>query len=232
MKKFMAIMTSVLFIAIGFLSCAIIFGVMHSKDAKQYEVIQKMTELIEKSDENNKRLLEELEHKGNIIAEYEDAIANDSVAFSTVKEELENSRKAAGTTELKGKGIIVTIDDSKNQTLGAANNSLVIHDEDLLLFVNELNSAGAEAVSINGQRITARSSIKCAGSIINVNGVRVAAPFEIKAIGDPQVLESALKFKGGVVDNLTPWGFKVDIIKVESLTIESYNQGITYKYAE
>ena len=95
------------------------------------------------------------------------------------------------------------------------------------MFVNELNSAGAEAVSINGQRITSRSSIKCAGSIINVNGVRIAAPFTIKAIGDPEVLESALRFKGGVIDSLLPWGFSVDVSQEDEIVIEPYTQSFS-----
>ena len=86
---------------------------------------------------------------------------------------LEETRKASGETELKGKGVGVTVNDSKADATGAASASFVIHDEDLLLFVNELNSAGAEAVSINGQRITSRSSIKCAGSIIKCKRCKI-----------------------------------------------------------
>ena len=210
----------------GFLSCSILIGsyaYMHKSEA---ENISNLTALLEKSDENNKKLLEELETKNN-----QAAVSDNSETLKVMQEELEKAKKLAGTAELKGKGITVTITDSKKNAVGIDSNALVIHDEDLLLFVNELNSAGAEAVEINGQRISSRSSIKCAGSIININGVRVSSPFVIKAIGDPEVMSSALLFKGGVVDNLKPWGFSIDITKEENLTISAYNQGNVYKYA-
>ncbi len=89
--------------------------------------------------------------------------------------------------------------------------------------------AGAEAVSINGQRIVGTSSVSCAGSIVMVNGERVAAPFEIAAIGDGDILQSALKFPGGVVDNLAPWGIEITIRKEASVVVPPYTQTVLFK---
>lgn len=137
----------------------------------------------------------------------------------------------AGLTSISGEGVIVTMNDSSTN-LGGDRNAYLVHAEDLLAVVNELNGAGAEAVSINGQRMVGKSAITCAGSIVMVNGVRVAAPFEIKAVGDPAVLDSALHFPGGVVDNLSPWGIEISVSQQSVVTVPAYTQTALYKDTE
>ncbi len=138
-------------------------------------------------------------------------------------QELEQLRSFAGLTTVSGAGVTVTMNDSSTGN-GGDRNAYLVHAEDLLAVVNELNGAGAEAVSINGQRFVGKSAITCAGSIVMVNGVRVAAPFNILAVGDPEVLQSALKFPGGVVDNLAPWGIEINIHKETQIEVPAYTQ--------
>ncbi len=225
------VIASAVCVCVGFLSCAALVAAYTKMNESQLDTISSLTQMLKSADDKNKELMDEIEVKNKMVSDYEDAVSKDNAALKLMKEELEETRMASGETELKGKGVVVTVNDSKADAAGASSASFVIHDEDLLLFVNELNSAGAEAISINGQRITSRSSIKCAGSIINVNGVRISAPFVIKAIGEPEVLESALRFKGGVIDSLLPWGFSVDVSQQEEIVIEPYNQSFTYQYA-
>ena len=71
-------------------------------------------------------------------------------------------------------------------------NRYVIHYENLLYIVNDLRNAGAEGISINGQRIVVSSEIRCVGNVIMVNTTRLAPPFEISAIGNPTALEEAI----------------------------------------
>jgi uncharacterized protein YlxW (UPF0749 family) len=59
-----------------------------------------------------------------------------------------------------------------------------------LKIVNEMRVSGAEAISVNDERITAMSEIRCAGTTILVNLNKIAPPFVIKATGNPQLLES------------------------------------------
>jgi uncharacterized protein YlxW (UPF0749 family) len=113
---------------------------------------------------------------------------------------------------LVGKGVIVTIDDSNSGAMGGDNKNLyIVHDEDLLRVVNELRAAGAEAISINGQRLTANSEIRCTGPTVVINETRLAAPFIISAIGNPQTMESSLKIRGGVLENFKFWGIKAEV---------------------
>ncbi len=133
--------------------------------------------------------------------------------------------------QITGGGIAVTMNDSSAQKSGNKN-AYIVHAEDILAVLNELNSAGAKAVSINGQRIVGTSAVACAGSIVTVNGVRVAAPFEILAVGDAEVLQAALKFPGGVVDSLSPWGIEINIRKESILTVPAYTQTALWREAE
>jgi len=138
----------------------------------------------------------------------------------------------AGMTALEGPGIILTIDDSgKIAKKDNDPNLYIVHDEDVLKVVNELRAAGAEAISINGQRLTANSEIRCAGPTISVNNVRSAPPFEIRAIGDKDNLTNAINMRGGVADSLKVWGIKLDIKPSDDVWIPAYKASSKYKLA-
>lgn len=139
----------------------------------------------------------------------------------------------AGASEVEGPGIIVTVDDSNKKPGSDENlNLYIIHDEDMLRIMNELRAAGAEAISINGQRLTATTELRCAGPTVSVNNERLAPPFEIKAIGDAATMENAMKMRGGVIDTLSVWGIKVNITKKDNLTLPAYNRGSDFKYVK
>ena len=63
-------------------------------------------------------------------------------------------------------------------------NALVVHQQDLQAFVNALWAGGAEAVSLQGQRIVSTTGIKCVGSTVVLDGVPYAPPYVIEAVGD------------------------------------------------
>lgn len=99
----------------------------------------------------------------------------------------------AGYQKLQGKGVIIELMYSEEEAGDGENpNNLLIHDQDILILLNDLKVAGAEALSVNGQRIVARSEIKCSGATITINGTTYGQPFIIKAIGDPKQLEAAV----------------------------------------
>ena len=96
----------------------------------------------------------------------------------------------------EGQGVTITIDDSKTKSKAGENPNLyLIHDDDLLKVINELKAAGAEAISINEQRLIATSEIRCAGPTLSVNNIRSAPPYEIKAIGEDVLLKSTIPSK-------------------------------------
>lgn len=138
----------------------------------------------------------------------------------------------SGQTAVKGPGVIVTLDDSKKMVKNDDPNLYLIHDEDMLKVINELRAAGAEAISINGQRLTGNSEIRCAGPTISVNNVRSAPPFEIRAIGSSRDLLAAINMRGGVADTLKVWGITVNAQESKEVFIPAYKAANPFKYAE
>ena len=141
-------------------------------------------------------------------------------------------RYRAALVPLEGEGVIVRMDDSAKPVKAGENPNLyVIHDDDLLRVINELRAAGAEAISVNGQRLTGISEIRCAGPTLSVNNVRSSAPFEIRAIGDKKSLENSLRMRGGVVETLSVWGIQLAITVSDDVYIPAYRGSIRQSYA-
>ena len=178
----------------------------------------------------NESLRQKLDESEKKLDEYESVMSEGNTSLKTILENSENLKKEAGRTALTGRGISVTLNDSQKakDSSGVDKSAFLVHAEDILSITNELFSAGAEAVSINGQRLVATSSVRCAGSVVNINGVKIAAPFVISAIGDPDILEAALIFPGGVADSLSPWGIELDIKKSDKIDVPAFSGTISF----
>ncbi|MGI6631946.1 MAG: DUF881 domain-containing protein [Bacillota bacterium] len=194
----------------------------------QYQRSEELALLLKVAEEDRDKLREE-------VAELRDQLADMQSVEDQVRvlqEELSKAMVLAGTAEVRGPGISLELSDSKTPSQpGQDPNLFVVHDKDLLEVVNEVFAAGAEAVSINGQRIVATTEITCAGNVIMINGVRQAPPFLILAIGDPATLEGGLKMRGGLIDNLTFWHLEVKLKAEEEITIPAYGGSLSFKYA-
>src|SRR5690606_23984647 len=97
----------------------------------------------------------------------------------------------------------------------------IIHDADITGILNELRSNGAEAISINGERILGTSKLVCAGPTIFLNKSRYPPPYVIKAIGDPDTLYNAIDQLSNVAI-MRIYGIRVDIRKEYDMVIEKY----------
>jgi uncharacterized protein YlxW (UPF0749 family) len=153
--------------------------------------------------------------------------------LADLKSELDTYRIRAGLVDMKGSGVEVTLNDSPVQIQPGENpNLFVLHDEDVLKILNELNAAGAEALAINNQRVIATTEVRCIGPTILINkNQRLTPPFIITAIGNPDILEGSLKMKGGVIESLQFWGIMVSVKKVPELTIPAFSGGLRFDYA-
>lgn len=132
-----------------------------------------------------------------------------------------DARRAAGLTDVDGPGIVVTINPRTYTEGGQKKIVKDISDSELLSLVNELDAAGAEAISINGHRMVATSAIRMAGSHININHVATDMPYEVKVIGDADTLQSALELYGGVLESFNEF-YDVKIEKQTAITIAAY----------
>jgi uncharacterized protein YlxW (UPF0749 family) len=165
------------------------------------------------------------------IADFETSASKVSGLTEVMQKELEKARMSAGLIAGTGPGIEIILDDSNvPKQPGEDPNLFLVHDEDILKVVNELFASGAEAVSVNGQRIISTSEIRCVGPTVVINSVRLAPPFTIHAIGNPDALETSLKMRGGIIESLQVFGIKVNITKQENIKMPAYDGPVSFKY--
>lgn len=166
------------------------------------------------------------------IEEYKQTKQSNEETEKLVNTELEQVNMTLGNTDVEGEGIEVILRETGNEEISK------INADDLLVIVNALKLAGAEAISINDERIINMSDIVNINTInsydlfIKVNGQRILAPYIIKAIGNQTYLESALLGNGGYVDELKKIGHDVSIEKFAKVKITKYNDEIKTKYME
>lgn len=185
--------------------------------------------------EKNKELNERYNEVTAKIEEYRNERVSDEETAQLLETELQQLNEALGKTNVRGEGIVIQIVDKKGEALGDGAYVQAIIAEDLLIIVNELFAAGAEAISINGHRIITTSSIVDIGTgdmhFINVNSKRIPDDtYVINAIGNPDYLRSAVSGKGGHVDSLKELGHETKVYQSNNIEIEKYNGEINSKY--
>lgn len=182
-----------------------------------------------------KEAQEQYDEKSTKLAEYKEKEQSEEESSKLVEKELEQINMYLGKTDVEGQGITIKIQDINNQDENTSEEDATkpISAEDLLVVVDYLKLAGAEAISINGERIINMTDIVDVGSnsLIFVNQQRILAPYIIKAIGDPIKLESTLLGNGGYVEELRNYGFTVDIDKGK-VSISKYSKEIGHKYIQ
>lgn len=177
---------------------------------------------------NNKTKIEDIkkqiEETNQRIEEYKVAIEKGVEASELLEQELEKQNNILGRNAVKGSGVIITLTDTR---------SARITSEDLRELLNELKLAGAEAISINGQRIVYDSYIVDIGdTFIRVNGQKIVSPYEVKAIGNTTYLESGLSEKQyGYIDTKLEEGKDVVLKREDNILINKYTGNLSMEYA-
>lgn len=175
----------------------------------------------------------ELDRKEEELNFLRETAASTDENYSELNSKLQKYNLLLGNTEVVGKGITIILKDGDSSSLKGSAMDYIVHDGDLYEIVNALKMAGAEAISINGQRIVNQSSISCAGNIILINNEKEGVPFVINAIGLPIKLYGALTMPGGYVELLIRDGVDVDIKQVEkeNIVIPKYEGIYKFEYA-
>ncbi len=168
---------------------------------------------------------EKINENKNIINEYQSNENQKEDSAKLLDEELKTSNRLLGLTDVQGEGVEITLTD---------NNYLPYTAENLIDLVNELKYAGAEAISINDNRVINLTDIATVNSsfIVMYGGnVRLSAPYTVKAIGDKKYLSSTLNVKNiGFVDLMKANGLGVDLVEKDDIKIGKYTRDIEVKY--
>lgn len=172
--------------------------------------------------------LTKFEETNSMIKDYEESINTDKEASVLLQEELIKSQNLLGKNQVQGEGVIITLTDVEVGKYGK------ITAADLIELLNYLKTAGAEAISINDQRIVFNSYVvDITGGFIGVNGRRLVSPYQVKVIGDITYLESGLSQKQyGYIDSKTNQGKSVILEKSSDILINAYNGSLKFKYAK
>lgn len=160
-----------------------------------------------------------LETKEKELDSLREDISNTDQSHSSLTTQLEQYNLLLGNYELIGKGVEITLKDGDSSILRGYASDYIVHDADLYEVVNALKNAGAEAISINDQRIVANTAITCVGNTVLINNEKVGVPFVIKAIGLPSKLYGSLTIPDGYLKRLEDDGVNVKITQIEKETI-------------
>jgi len=203
-------------------------GLVPLAKLKGYEVALKQIQ-----DEKEAAVAELMELESRLAA-IEKETADEDVLISGLVMDIEKYRMAAGLLDVKGPGVLVTIKDPVITDEYLDDVSVITYRSELLLeLVNKMKEAGAEAISINEQRIVQTTEISLAGDNININGSATAPPYYVKAIGNPDTLSNALSIRSGIIETMKKKNnLTVDIETKDEIVIPRYTGTIGFKFAQ
>lgn len=173
---------------------------------------------------------EKLEKKETELEQLRKDVSNSNESGKGLSNKLEKYNLLLGRNDLIGKGVIITLKDGESRGIAT---DVIVHAEDILEVINSLKNAGAEAISVNNQRIISRTAISCVGNVITINGEKVGPPFVIKAIGLPSQLYGGITMTGHYISKLEEAGVqvKVDQIDKDTIVIPKYEGIYKLEYA-
>lgn len=145
----------------------------------------------------------------------------------------------AGMDPVSGPGLVVSLDDAPQSRLdehpGVDPNLLVVHQQDIQAFVNALWAAGAQAISLQGQRLISTTGIKCVGNTVVLEGVPYSPPYRIEAVGDINMMRASLAESQSVQiyeEYVNAYDLGLSVEDSTSLDIPAYNVTPQLEYAK
>lgn len=196
---------------------------------------QKSTELsneLKKVQDEKEGLLRELAQLEQQLSDFQNSASKENVLIKNLNQELDKYRVIGGFKDVRGPGVIVTVDNPPKDANFNADVNIVYEYELLLSLINELKAAGAEAVSVNDQRLISTSEIRSAGNAININAVPQKPPYIVKAVGNKDTLDGALNQVFGIVSILRDHRYLVSVQKQDDISIVRYKDVVKLKYAQ
>jgi uncharacterized protein YlxW (UPF0749 family) len=169
-----------------------------------------------------------------------DALSS-SVAGAALKSSLtkvNSLKEPTGLTAEEGPGLRVSLDDAPRSVDDSDINPnlLVVHQQDIQAYVNALWAGGAEAISLQGQRLISTSGIKCVGNVVVLDGVPYSPPYVIRAVGNTTAMKASVAsspetttYASYSKDPKYQLGLKVET--VDDLVVAAYAGPVSLRYA-
>ncbi len=164
------------------------------------------------------------------------AIRRDASTTHAGSAELESRlvdvERVHGLAPVAGAGLKVTLDDSSRENSPTGNlNDLVIHSQDVQAVVNGLWRAGAEAISINGQRLVGTSAVLCVGNTLLLNGTVHSPPYVISAVGARQDPFQSDDLVRRLHDDADAFGLRFSVSKEADIRVPAFTGAVAPHYA-
>lgn len=233
-KKIVSIVLGIMCFA---LTCGIVVQVRtvensNSTVSQNYEENNLRAEVLKWKEKYDNKYAE-LEQAEITLEQEREKTTQNNEELEQAESEIKLGNKLLGLTDVTGPGVIITLQDAKdiNPNLSLSISDFLVHDMDVLSVINELKNAGAEAISINDQRLVSLTSISCGGNVIDINGEKVGAPFVIKAIGFPEQLANISR-PGGYLSILEEASVQTELEKSNNISIPKYSGVMNFKYAK
>ncbi|MED1862697.1 DUF881 domain-containing protein [Fictibacillus nanhaiensis] len=168
----------------------------------------------------NREIAGDLQSLQQNVEKKENKLADQEEISSKLVEDLKELRMVVGNVKVKGEGVEVTLQDSSYIPEGENPNDYIVHEEHIRSVIDELHVSGAEAIAINGQRISHDTYIACIGPVVSVDGNQYPAPFVITAIGNSTTLEKSLNLY--IVDKIVNDGVEVRVEQESAIEMEPF----------
>jgi len=166
-----------------------------------------------------------------------DGLAAQADEQSDTGPEMGLETQRVGLTPVSGPGVTVTLDDAPSSVAanGIEPDLLVVHQQDIQAVVNALWAGGAEAMTIQNQRVISTTAVKCVGNTVVLHGIPYSPPYHISAIGDPEQLRKAVAASDPIriyKQYVKAYGLGFDETSESKLTFEAHEGSLHLVYAE
>lgn len=158
------------------------------------------------------------------LEKYKVIETNKSSITDEINKELEQNNMILGKVQVQGQGLSIILNDADSKYFDNTfdDQFRLVHNTDIIQVMNDLKNGGAEAISINNQRIVDSSEIYCSGPFLRINGVKIAAPFTINAIGNKEVLYNYMMSDENYLKGLMIRKVKVNVTQSDLVRVSAF----------
>ncbi|HOJ09003.1 MAG TPA: DUF881 domain-containing protein [Clostridiales bacterium] len=229
MKKGSWFVLFLIYSILGFIISLQFRSNMSTKKEKSASVLntERLLAQVEQEKKTQTELKAEIEQNRKKIEEYLKSYIelNDDRKLKDLWTALYDAKLKAGFTDVEGPGLVIKLDDAPSKKSDDPLLS-IIHDADIQIILNELKKAGAQAISINGERIVATSEQLCAGPTIRINKEVYSVPYRINVIGPPDDLYYSLMMSERVI-LMRKQGIRITVGRSNKVLVEQYKKDPT-----
>ena len=181
-----------------------------------------LVRILDDLDAREDRLREQIADQRAALRDLTSDDSRSEAALQEARERAEALGILNGTVAAQGPGLLVTVRDPEGRVRVA----------DLLDAIQELRGAGAETMQIDDVRVGVSTAVTGEPGQLRVDGVEVQSPYEIRVIGSPQDLATAMNIPGGVVDQIGRQGGTVDIEQSDAVVVDALRPLDRPQYAQ